>query len=110
MRRARLTETIHLDELFSTVSIELLNGLIQMGENHPNQVRFINEVRTKCREFMRFTNYYNLEMQKIGARHNITINQITTYGTIRGIKITKKEIEHRITGNIDEKKINIIFD
>ena len=110
LRRMRLTETIHLDELFSTVSIEFLNGLIQMGENHPNQVRFINEVRTKCREFMRFTNYYNLEMQKIGARHNISINQITTYGTIRGIKITKKEIEHRITGNIDEKKINIIFD
>ena len=110
LRRARLTETIHLDELFSTMSIEFLNGLVQMGENHANEVRFINELKTKCREFMRFTNYYNLEMQKIGARHNITINQITSYGTIRGMKITKKEIEQRLALNIEEDRVQVMFD
>jgi hypothetical protein len=110
IRRVRLTETIHLDELFSTISIDFLNGLIQMLEFHDNEVRFINELRTKCRDFMRFTNYYNLEMQKIGARHNITINQITSHGTIRGMKITNKEIEKRLALNIEEERVNIMFD
>ena len=105
LRRIRFTETIHLDELFSTMSIEFLNGLVQMGELHTNEVRFINELRIKCREFMRFTNYYNLEMQKLGARHNITINQITSHGTIRGMKITKKEIEQRISINLAEERL-----
>ena len=87
------------------MTIEFLNGLVQMGEIHSNEVRFINELKTKCREFMRFTNYYNLEMQKIGARHNITINQITSHGTIRGMKITKKEIEKRKTLNLAEERL-----
>ena len=83
----------------------VLNGLVQMGEHRENEVRFINELKTSSREFMRFTNYYNLEMQKIGARHNITINQITSHGTIRGMKITKKEIEQRISINLAEERL-----
>ena len=105
LRRNRLTETIHLEELFSTMSIEFLNGLVQLGEHHKNEVRFINKLKTSCREFMRFTNYYNIEMQKIGARHNITINQITSHGTIRGMKITKKEIEQRKSLNLAEERL-----
>ena len=105
LRRNRLTETIHLEELFSTMSIEFLNGLVEIGELRENEVRFINELKTRSREFMRFINYYNQEMQKIGARHNITINQITSSGTIRGMKITKKEIEQRIALNIAEERL-----
>ena len=105
IRRTRLSETIHLEELFSTMSIEFLNGLVQMGQHHNNEVRFINELKTSCREFMRFTNYYNIEMQKIGARHNITINQITSRGTICGMKITKKEIEKRKSLNLVEERL-----
>ena len=105
LRRNRLTETIHLEELFSTMSIEFLNGLVEIGELRENEVRFINELKIRCREFMQFTNYYNLEMQKIGARHNITINQITSHGTISGMKITKKEIEQRLSINLAEKRL-----
>ena len=105
LRRNRLTETIHLEELFSTMSIEFLNGLVEIGELRENEVRFINELKIRCREFMQFTNYYNLEMQKIGARHNITINQITSHGTIRGMKITKKEIEQRLSINLAEERL-----
>jgi hypothetical protein len=105
LRRARLTESVHLDELFSTMSIEFLNGLVQMGERHTNEVKFINEIKTRCREFMRFTNFYNLEMQKIGARHNIRFDQITSSGTIRGMRINKKEIEQRKELNIAEERV-----
>lgn len=92
-RRARLLEQVHLFELLSTMGIEFFNGLVGLGESHPNEIAFFEEVRRRLLEFMTFVNYYNLEMKKIGARHNIVISQISQFGGVSTTKVNAKELK-----------------
>lgn len=77
IQRRKLTEQLHIYELFNTVGIEMFTGLINSKNNQVTDVKFIDELNSRINEYNNLRIYCNEEFSKMSVTYNQVAPKIT---------------------------------
>ena len=97
IQRRKLTEQLHIFELFNTVGIEMFTALVNSKNNENTELKFIDELNNRINEYNNLRIYCNEEFSKMSVTYNqvapiITdVWELTTQKTqITSVNKTKK--------------------
>tara|TARA_R110001592_G_scaffold38668_13_gene127504 strand:- start:2235 stop:3563 length:1329 start_codon:yes stop_codon:yes gene_type:complete len=77
IQRRKLTEQLHIYELFNTVGIEMFTALVNSKNNENTEVKFIDEVNNRINEYNNLRIYCNEEFSKMSVTYNQVAPKIT---------------------------------
>ena len=101
IQRRKLTEQLHIYELFNTVGIEMFAGLVNSKNNHVTDVKFIDELNNRINEYNNLRIYCNEEFSKMSVTYNQVAPIITDVWNLTTQKTQITSVNK--TKNIDKK-------
>ena len=94
--RRKLSEQLHIYELFNTVGIEMFTALVNSKNTDSTDVRFIDELSNHLKEYNNLRIYCNAEFSKMSITYNQTAPEITETWKLSTQRASLKNVKKQI--------------